>query len=219
MADMRRDVERERGMIDKCLRDMVDRAEDFLSEHVTLANYQEMWDSQVCLRPSLPSSLPPFLPPSLPPFFSLLSSSLPPSLLSSLPPALHQAFAKRFQRQVVGNLATVVDEILLDISELVAQRARTQVCPPLPPSLPLSLPPSCHSHSCAQRIRTQVYPPSLPSSLPPSPPPFLLLLLIVFFFQLFHTLESCRARLLGTTARGATWSDGGECDRDALRGD
>ncbi|KAM3568915.1 hypothetical protein VYU27_008977 [Nannochloropsis oceanica] len=82
MKDMARDVEREKATIDKCLRDMIERAEDFLSEHVTLANYQELWDSQ--------------------------------------------AFAKRFQQQVVGNLATVVDEIVLDMSELVAQRARTQ---------------------------------------------------------------------------------------------
>ncbi|EWM30095.1 dynamin family protein [Nannochloropsis gaditana] len=82
MRDMERDVEREKGMIDKCLRDMVDRAEEFLAAHMTLTNYQELWDSQ--------------------------------------------AFAKRFQQQVVGNLATVVDEIVLDMSELVAQRARTQ---------------------------------------------------------------------------------------------
>jgi len=47
MKDMARDVEREKATIDKCLRDMIERAEDFLSEHVTLANYQELWDSQV----------------------------------------------------------------------------------------------------------------------------------------------------------------------------
>ena len=39
-----------------------------------------------------------------------------------------KGFARRFQQQVVGNLASIVDEIVDDMSELVAQRARTQVC-------------------------------------------------------------------------------------------
>lgn len=37
-----------------------------------------------------------------------------------------EGFAKRFQQQVVGNLGDLVDEIVDDMSELVAQRARTQ---------------------------------------------------------------------------------------------
>lgn len=40
MKDMARDVERERLTIDKCLRDMVDRAEEFLSAHATIFNAQ-----------------------------------------------------------------------------------------------------------------------------------------------------------------------------------
>lgn len=69
MRDMERDVEREKGMIDKCLRDMVDRAEEFLAAHMTLTNYQELWDSQVNPPPSFPAFSLPTLPPA---FFQLL---------------------------------------------------------------------------------------------------------------------------------------------------
>ena len=65
---------------------------------------------------SFPSS------PNKPPF-----SPLPPPQKKHQELWDSQAFAKRFQQQVVGNLASIVDEIVDDMSETISQRARTQV--------------------------------------------------------------------------------------------
>lgn len=81
MQDIKRDVSREQLEIDKLLRDLVDRADDFLRNRATIWNVKELWDTG--------------------------------------------SLAKDFEKQVIGNLGGRVDEIVVDISELVAHRARS----------------------------------------------------------------------------------------------
>lgn len=45
MGDIQRDVKKEQLEIDKLLRDLVDRADDFLRNRATIWNVKELWDT------------------------------------------------------------------------------------------------------------------------------------------------------------------------------
>lgn len=45
MGDIQRDVKKEQLEIDKLLRDLVDRADDFLKNRATIWNVKELWDT------------------------------------------------------------------------------------------------------------------------------------------------------------------------------
>jgi hypothetical protein len=106
MGDIQRDVKKEQLEIDKLLRDLVDRADDFLRNRATIWNVKELWDTGSLAKD----------------FEKQVGSRI---LLSKGHGDQGFTLNELVYVQVIGNLGSKVDEIVVDISEVVAHRARS----------------------------------------------------------------------------------------------